>query len=743
MPRGTWALVVAALFAATIPAARSADPKGGAVAFDPPIRLEYGARTADVVVADVTGDGVNDVVRVPTEEARVVVHPGRGDGTFGPAFDVYTTAIARRARAARLNADAAFDLVLWRDGDSAVEALLSDGAGRFAQSAGTVAPAGIASPADWNGDGVIDLVTLDRSGVLRARLGDGVGGFGPPSATSLGRTGTFMADLVVADLDADGVVDVAAIDGRSLRFFWRSPAGPPVEGALVEPGDGVANWFPTSGEVRGALAVGDVDGDGLPDLVATGDSYRQPLAGLRISTTQATVFRHVGPRSLRRWWSSVYDAPKTFPSLALADVTGDDVPDLATPAAVLVGRGDGTFGPAMSAATPGARVALGDASGDGRADFVYGESLGMFGVSPLAASASAPTVTSMSPAVLHPEAQIDVVLEGTGISPGALVDFGDGMPIPRPFAREVPQLLSPEGLPIWLRREVLQVADPQTTPTSLRVSVRVSADAAPGPRVLTLVNPDGGTASIPFEIADAGDGLAFSVTPERAHRGEELNVVVRGRGFVPGASVLFTRQGATADFHEIAVRRTDVLSSRELRLSLAIGPGAAAGPQRLVIVNGTGVGTFFDGVFRVLAPGTISLDVSRGLLRPSARRGVFSASGTIAFGDFDPATDASEVRWGELTNPHFVRIPAGGAGWRVRGGRFTWTSPRRETPRVRLVLDRAKGTFRLDVARADIFPPAATELGVDLTLGVETAASTADWTERASGAYALRPAKPR
>jgi hypothetical protein len=104
-----------------------------------------------------------------------------------------------------------------------------------------------------------------------------------------------------------------------------------------------------------------VNGDGRPDIV-TPNAY----AG----TVSVLVNGGGGTFPTRRSYS-VGRAPH---SLAIGDLNGDGKPDLAVTgsdikAPVLLNRGDGTFGPESGSAT-GDFVAIGDLNGDGANDLV-------------------------------------------------------------------------------------------------------------------------------------------------------------------------------------------------------------------------------------------------------------------------------------------------------------------------------------------------------------------------------------
>jgi hypothetical protein len=159
------------------------------------------------------------------------------------------------------------DLVAWDPDAQRISAWLGDGAGGLdpgpAFAASTVVTLALA---DLDGDGRADLVTLDEPGIaesgpVRVRLATGGGAFGPPATVAANGTA-----LAVADMDGDGALDVVAgtfVSFTALEVFLGTGAGTfPASASFSAPMVNVAS----------ELAVGDLDGDGLPDVVLT--SYR-------------------------------------------------------------------------------------------------------------------------------------------------------------------------------------------------------------------------------------------------------------------------------------------------------------------------------------------------------------------------------------------------------------------------------------------------------------------------------------
>lgn len=135
-----------------------------------------------------------------------------------------------------------------------------------------------------------------------------------------------------------------------------------------------------SGEVgASSIAVGDLNGDGKPDLVVANCGARDS-ACIGFNASTVGVLLGNGDGTFRP--AVTYDSGGlTAVSVVIADVNGDGLPDLLVAnrgyggglVAVLLGNGDGTFKPAVSYASGGqfsSSVAVADVNGDGKPDLV-------------------------------------------------------------------------------------------------------------------------------------------------------------------------------------------------------------------------------------------------------------------------------------------------------------------------------------------------------------------------------------
>lgn len=225
-------------------------------------------------VADFNRDGDLDLVLTGRDDvtsvSRAAVYLGDGTGGFTDAEAGLTGVDEGASSAADLNGDGNPDLVLTgEDPDGTLNATvyLGDGTGGFTNAGASLEGVlgGSSSVADFNGDGTLDLVLTGFNArfvvTSTVYLGDGTGGFTASGATLDGVTGSSSS---VGDLDGDGNVD--------LVLTGSGPASSPTTTVCL--GDGAGGFAKAGaglgGVELGASALGDVDGDGTPDLVVTG-----------------------------------------------------------------------------------------------------------------------------------------------------------------------------------------------------------------------------------------------------------------------------------------------------------------------------------------------------------------------------------------------------------------------------------------------------------------------------------------
>jgi hypothetical protein len=243
---------------------------------------------------DVDDDG--DIDRVATGQDSFSVSRNLGSGQFA-APEVYASNTSLPYVApAHMNGDGAVDLVV--TGASDVRIYLNSGFGDFdlehTYPAGTL-PTHIQT-ADLNGDGHPDVVlanTLANERTIRVFIHDGVDGLLSGVVYSVyGKS----KGIALADLDADGDVDIASVAIAS------DLVGGSFQGILsILRNNGVGAFGPETlfaGAGGVSVAAGDLDGDGRVDLVLGSDGYspsilfnQSPCAASDVGACCTTTFQ--------------------------------------------------------------------------------------------------------------------------------------------------------------------------------------------------------------------------------------------------------------------------------------------------------------------------------------------------------------------------------------------------------------------------------------------------------------------
>ncbi len=214
--------------------------------------------------------------------------------------------------------------------------------------------------ADVNGDGYPDIVVATNDGVgVLLNNADGSGTYA--SVVDYPTGGTFSAGLAVVDVNGDGFPDIVV-----TNMCLNTPPACYGVAVLINNTDGTFQspvGYDSGGLETGGIAVGDVNGDGLPDLVLTSNCQEFTCAG-----GELTLLLNIGGG---QFGTSIELSDAKGP-VTLGDMNGDGILDLITPAGVMLGVGDGTFGAANGQVAGGGAnaIAVGDINHDGKLDVV-------------------------------------------------------------------------------------------------------------------------------------------------------------------------------------------------------------------------------------------------------------------------------------------------------------------------------------------------------------------------------------
>lgn len=304
--------------------------------FAPPVVLPATSGTYSpfgIALADLTGDGKLDIVVTEYGDNLVSVYknnctPGNiATNLFGPRLDFPTGSGPQRMAAADLDGDGKPDLIVANTGSGTVSILqnISEGGTiNFAPKVDLAAGAGCDDVAvgDLNGDGKPDIAAINTDGTLSvlqnvvAAPGTiTTNSFAPQISLPISPGGVGVA---LVDIDGDGRLDLAvtAYLPQLFSIIQNFSDG----GDLTTNSFGQRIDYPLDGRGH-TISVGDLDGDGKPDLVVDTELnstisifHNQSTGGILTNDSLS------GPIELATGWNAW--------GSSVGDLVGDGRPDI-------------------------------------------------------------------------------------------------------------------------------------------------------------------------------------------------------------------------------------------------------------------------------------------------------------------------------------------------------------------------------------------------------------------------------
>jgi hypothetical protein len=246
-----------------------------------------------VDIGEIDGDGDLDVIISPHQDSEASkVYLNDGNSSFEDLEGAFEANIGFTAELIDIDGDGDMDAI--GEDTSATNIYLNDGAGHFTRHEPTLPITTIWGDLDSDGD--VDVFIKDAEVGYAVLVNDGKGSFSQYWSLE-DSTVVRFGDMALEDVDSDGDLDAIITNGH-----FQSTSYP----AMVFLNDGTGR-FEDSGQrlssvVAAGVGLGDLDGDGDPDLLLT--DYMGPCqiwlndgsgrfmdSGLRLGGDQ--YYRHV------------------------------------------------------------------------------------------------------------------------------------------------------------------------------------------------------------------------------------------------------------------------------------------------------------------------------------------------------------------------------------------------------------------------------------------------------------------
>ncbi len=322
-------LAVANNSSGTVSVFRNTSSSGSIAASSFAAKVDFtaGSSPISVAISDLDGDGKPDLATANANSSNVSVFRNTSTAdsvSFATKVDFSTGSNPTSVAIGDVDGDGKPDLAVANNGSNSVSVLRNTGtaAGSVSFAAKTDFTTGSAPRSvaigDVDGDGKPDLAVanFDINTVSVLRNTSTAAGTVSFAAKVDFTTGDSPRSVVIGDLDGDGKLDLAVAN---------NPSNSSSMSVLRNTGTAVGTVsfaaktdFPTGNSPR-SVAIGDLDGDGKPDL-----------ATANANSNNVSVLRNTGSSGTVSFAAKTDFTTGDFPlSVAIGDLDGDGKPDLA------------------------------------------------------------------------------------------------------------------------------------------------------------------------------------------------------------------------------------------------------------------------------------------------------------------------------------------------------------------------------------------------------------------------------
>ena len=299
----------------------------GTVHLDTKVDLVTGPWAYVLALSDLDGDGKADMVATSATSNTVWVYLNTSSSgsitgsSFAAPVVIPVGNTPTGITTADIDGDGKPDLAVVTAGDATVSVLRNTSSpGSVSFDAPVVSATGgggaMVAVSDIDGDGIPDMAVANSAdhtvSIFHGVSAPGVISFRPQVVLSAGST---PHDVLIRDIDGDGKPDltVSNIDGASI-FMWRNLSSP---GSITSGSFASPLTFVTGGSPTG-LSIGDIDGDGKPDMVIADEN-----------DNDVSVFRNTSSTGVISFATRVTFATGSVPmGTIMSDIDGDGKPDL-------------------------------------------------------------------------------------------------------------------------------------------------------------------------------------------------------------------------------------------------------------------------------------------------------------------------------------------------------------------------------------------------------------------------------